>query len=289
METGGEGTAQGEFKRPAAIDVDNLSRLYVADSAANKIVVFSGDGSFLREWPVPAQARGVAVEGPEVYVLGEGTVYVYDLSGVLLRQWGTRGRDTGQIDAYQGIVVHEGRVFVADAYNKRIQAFDTNGTLAWANPATSTPTPSFESTAASASESSFKWDLPQDLTVDGAGRLVVIDAFRFQLVVVDPNDGSVLESYGDFGTAEGEFFYPTSIEYDAVRDRFVVADTQNRRVQIVTIPDSAASDGVTTAIRRVEASPSRFLAAPALVLLVVLGYALVQWKRWGRSGPESGE
>lgn len=283
LQTGGDGRAQGEFKTPAAIDVDSLGRLYVAESSAKKLLVFGEDGAFIREWPVATQARGVDVEAGEIYVLGEGVVYVYDLSGVLLRQWGSRGKAPGQMDAYQGIAVHEGRVYIADAYNKRIQAFDTNGTLAWSNPTTRTPSPSFESTAVTEEDIKFEWDLPTDITVDGAGRLIVVDAFRFQIAVLQSSGGSLVDSYGDFGTAEGQFFYPTSIEYDADRDRFIVADTQNRRVQIVTLPRSGGSGAVATALRRLEASSSRFLVIPAAVLLLVFVVALIQSWRWKRA------
>ncbi|MHB9003611.1 MAG: NHL repeat-containing protein [Coriobacteriia bacterium] len=278
----GDGTEPGQFKTPASIDVDNLGRLYVADSSARKIVVFDENGGFVREWTVATQARGVDVESGEVYVLGEGVIYVYDLSGSLLRQWGSRGKAPGQIDAYQGIAVHEDRVYLADAYNKRIQAFDTNGTLAWTNPETATASPSHEASAITEEDLPFGWDLPTDITVDGAGRLVVVDAFRFQIVVLEASGGSLIESYGDFGTAEGQFFYPTSIEFDSDRDRFIVADTQNRRVQIVTIPRSGGSGAVATALRRLEASPSRFLVIPAAVLLLIFVSALVQSWRWKR-------
>lgn len=285
----GTGRTEGAFKTPAAIDVDNLGRLYVADSSLKKMLVFDDNGELIREWPIATQARGVDVEAGEVYVLGEGVVYVFDLSGTQLRQWGSRGKAPGQIDAYQGIAVHEGRVYVADAYNKRIQAFDTNGTLAWSNPTTATPAPSREASAITQEDVPFSWDLPTDITIDGAGRLVVVDAFRFQIAVLGASGGSLIESYGDFGSAEGQFFYPTSIEYDADRDRFIVADTQNRRVQIVTIPRSGGTGVVATALRRLEASPSRYLVIPAAVLLLVFVIALVQslrWKRMYASVPE---
>jgi sugar lactone lactonase YvrE len=278
----GDGTQPGQFKTPASIDVDNLGRLYVADSSARKIVVFDEDGSFIREWAVATQARGVDIGSGEVYVLGEGVIYVYDLSGTLLRQWGSRGKEPGQIDAYQGIAVHGDRVYLADAYNKRIQAFDTNGTLAWTNPETQTASPSFETTAITEEDISFEWELPTDITVDAAGRLVVVDPFRFQIAVLEASGGSLVDSYGDYGTAEGQFFYPTSIEFDADRDRFIVADTQNRRVQIVTIPRSGGGNAIATALRRLEASPSRFLVIPAAVLLLVLVTALIQSWRWKR-------
>ncbi|MDO8987082.1 MAG: NHL repeat-containing protein, partial [Coriobacteriia bacterium] len=135
VHTGGGGTEPGMFQRPESIALDARDNLYIADSWGNKVVVFDPEGHFVREWSVPGQPRGIAVNSRQVYVLGPGTVYVYSAAGEALRQFGTRGKRPGQIDAYQGIAVRDGRVYIADSYNHRIQAFDTQGTLAWSSPA----------------------------------------------------------------------------------------------------------------------------------------------------------
>lgn len=282
VHTAGGGTDTGMFQRPESIALDPDDNLYIADSWANKVIVFDKSGRYLREWKVPAQARGIAVDAGEVYVLGPGRVYVYSLTGEEMREFGSRGKKPGQIDAYQGIAVKDGMVYIADSYNRRIQAFDANGTLAWAAPSVASPVPSMTDTASIEESSDITWDLPQDLTFDGAGNLVVADAFRFQLVVVDPRDGHIIDSYGEVGQEDGDFYYPTSVAYDADRDWFVVADTQNQRVQIVRLPDSTDSRLLPTA-RRIESSPWRF-ALPTLVSLFVLFFiAIYQWIRWGRA------
>ena len=282
VRTGQGGRGKGQFIRPESIAVDTDGNLYIADSWANKIIVFDRAGGYVREWPVPSQARGVTVGDGEVYVLGAGRVYVYNLAGAAVRQFGSRGKNPGQIDAYQGVAVGNGRVYIADSYNSRIEAFDEHGTLAWCNPSTPTTATSFETSRVAEATATFEWDLPQDLCLDGAGNLVVVDAFRFQLVTVDARDGSVLASYGDFGNLDGEFFYPTSVAYDPVRDWFAVADTQNNRVQIVRLPETSKSP-VATAIRRIESSPTRYLLVPVALLLLLLVVSVIQWIRWGRT------
>ena len=277
VHTGAGATGQGQFIRPESIDVDDINQLYIADSWANKIIVFDVDGDFVREWPVDTQARGVDVVGDEVLVLGVGKVIIFDLSGIKLGEFGTRGPEPGQIDAYQGITADDERIYVADSLNRRIQAFARDGSLLWARPQRTgasealyppDTTPTVESTSAPSGE--LAWDLPQDLTFDAAGRLVVVDAFRFQLVVVDPETGEPVDAYGDFGRQDGAFYYPSSVAYDPELDWFVVADTQNNRVQIGRIPGSGG--GVLEEARRVAASPSRFVLSP---LLVPLGLILL--------------
>ena len=82
MHTGAGGTGEGEFIRPESIDVDESNQLYIADSWANKIVVYDVDGDYIREWAIPAQARGVDVVGDEVFVLSMGRVFVFDTRGL---------------------------------------------------------------------------------------------------------------------------------------------------------------------------------------------------------------
>jgi len=281
LHTGAGGQEQGMFQRPESIALDAQDNLYIADSWANKVIVFDVEGRYLREWKVPAQARGIAVDAGQVFVLGPGTVYVYSDTGELLRQFGTRGKRPGQIDAYQGIVTRDGMVYIADSYNRRIQAFDAQGTLAWSAPETVTPTPSVGNTTTANAPDKISWDLPQDLTFDGNGNLVVADAFRFQLVVVNPDNGDILGTYGELGAQDGEFYYPTSVAYDEDRDWFVVADTQNQRLQVVRLPGTTDSPLLPTA-RRIEASPWRFLVLPIVCLVLLFAFAVYKWIRWGR-------
>ena len=278
-------TADILFTRPEAIDVDpGNGDLYVADSQLSRISVFDAEGNFVRAWPVAGRARGVKVTSERVLVLGLGEVIAYDKKGAELSSFGTRGSAPGQIDAYLGIESDGERIFIADSFNKRIQAFSLDGALLWAYPssettagaasADSTGHPDLETDAV---DEGFDWQLPQDLVLDGAGRLVVVDAFRFEFVVVDAESGVVLGTYGEYGRLDGDLYFPTSVAYDYERDWFVVADTQNNRAQIVRIPGSAGA--VLAPVRRLVDDPSRYYVLPlAMFVLVVLiaGARLIQ-------------
>lgn len=262
------GTQMGSFVRPESIDIAENGDVYIADSRAKKVIVFNRKKEFVREYPVDQMARGVYQADGKVYVLDVGKVIVFEQDGKRLSSFGTRGKAPGQLDAYQGIVARGGTIYVADSYNKRIQAFDESGTLLWARPEVATSTPAADDNA---------WDLPQDLTFDATGQLVVVDAFTFQLAVVDPKTGERGKSYGEFGRADGQFFYPTSVAYDPLRDWFAVADTQNNRVQIVRIPGSAVQPAQAS-VWRILSSPYRYLVPPAIVLLLATVFAA--WSAW---------
>ena len=277
LHTGAGGRGKGQFVRPESLSIADNGDVYIADSWAKKIIVFDSHGAYLREWPVDSMARGVFVTGGRVYVLDVGHIIVFSTAGKRIASFGTRGTKPGQIDAYQGIVARNGRTFIADSYNKRLQSFTESGSVLWAVPRRSATRSGPDTRTASGDGSGsgaladHAWDLPQDLVFDGRGRLIVVDAFAFEIAAVDPATGKVLASYGEFGREDGQFFYPTSIAYDARRDWFAVADTQNNRVQIVRIPGSGAIDS--SALWRAASSPYRYLVAPALVLLLAIVFA----------------
>lgn len=277
LHTGRGGLGKGQFLRPSGIAVDADSNVYIADSNANKIIVFNDAGDFVREWGSD-RPLGVYVTDELVYALTNGAVSVYGLDGEARGSFGTRGRNRGQIDAFQGVVSDGERIYVADALNHRVVAFDQKGGVVWMSPDAAAPaTTSAEATNTAEAPSSEPFELPQDIVFDGAGRLVVIDAFKFKLIVLSPEDGTVLGSYGDYGGADGTFFYPTGIDYDPQRDWFAVADTRNDRVQIVRIPGSGES--AQAAARRLLTSPYRYCAPPILLALIALVVALVTRRR----------
>lgn len=295
LHTAAGGTEEGMFIRPESLDIDEDGDVYIADSWANKVIVFDAQGQYSREWPVDTQARGVSVSDGRIYVLDIGKVIVFDTAGERITSFGTRGPGPGQIDAYQGITAKGGVIYVAEPFNKRLQAFDESGTVLWtvpggvaprSGPGTSTAR---ADTASSSSDAvpDHRWDLPQDIVFDGNNRLVAVDAFQFEMAVVDPKNGQVQARFGEYGRNEGQFFYPTSIDYDPVRDWFAIADTNNSRIQIVRIPDSANRNAAAT--WRALASPFRYLAVPALLLLVAILLGLWTSRRLWRRAKRTGE
>ncbi len=271
LHTGAGGVGRGQFMRPEGLDIDEQGNLYIADSDAEKVIVFDSADQFVTEWPVD-EVRGVYVQGEDVYVLAIGRIFAYKKDGTKVGEFGQRGPKPGDIEAYQGIVADEGSIYIADSLNQRVQRFDRKtASLIWAQPTVKGGfiiAASAEGTASSETSEAAPYDLPQDLAFDGSGRLVVLDAFAFRLIVVDPETGAVEASYGDFGEQDGLFLYPTGIDYDSARDWFAVADTRNNRVQVVRIPGTGG--GAAAAARRALTSPLRYCAIPLALLLLAL-------------------
>jgi len=274
IHTGPGGTAEGQIGRPGDLAVDADGLVYITDVTNGKVIVFDEAFKYVREW-TSEQALGIDVVGESVYVRAGGEIVQYALDGTEKSRVGERGRGKGAaIEPAGGITADGTRVYIADALNQSLKAFDPAGSLLWVSPeagdtgVSASTTGSVEATAGLPAVTDIPIDLPQDVAFDAAGRLVAVDAFSFSILVMDPATGAVEQRYGREGQSDGLFIYPSSIAYDAARDWFVVADTANNRVQIVRIEGSGG--GIGQAATRMLSSPLRVCAIPLAALLLAL-------------------
>lgn len=150
---------------------------------------------------------------------GNARVHKFSAGGKLLFSWGAPGTEPGEFRIPHGIAVSsDGRVFVADRENSRIQIFSPDGTFLdqWSDIAR-----------------------PCQVTFDPAGNLFVAelgyragmwpgtsppspDATGGRISIFDPN-GKLLSRWGggDNPTAPGDFFAPHDIRLDSHGDVYV--------------------------------------------------------------------
>ncbi len=134
------------------------------------------------------------------------------------------------------------------------------------------------------------------MTMDGKGRIVVIDPFKFRIAAIDAKTGKIAHEgndpkkrqafYGDFGQQDGFFANPTGIAYDKSRDWFAVADTSNNRIQILRIPDSGGSL-LAPAIGAFRL-PMCLFCIPWLLLLAAIIIQVVRRRRQNEEPAEPG-
>jgi DNA-binding beta-propeller fold protein YncE len=190
----------GQFNHPRGVAVDRDGNVYVVDSDNHRIQVFDGNGAFLRVWGSQcnlAEGHGCA-----------------DLDGD-----GPMAYGDGQFQEPWGITVSDdGRVYVADTWNHRIQVFDREGTFLskWG---TYGQTDSAETLLYG----------PRDIAVDALGRVFVTDTGNKRVAVFD-RDGNYLDQWGSEGILPGSFSEPVGI--DQFSGDLYVADTWNQRVQV---------------------------------------------------------
>jgi tripartite motif-containing protein 71 len=117
--------------------VDASGNVYVIDTGCGCVRKFNGEGVLITNWSSGALDLAVDALG-NVYTadMSNHRVIAYDPSGNVLATWGTFGTAPGQFYSPWGIAVGpDGRIYVADTFNNRIQVF---GSLP-----TSTRTPSW--------------------------------------------------------------------------------------------------------------------------------------------------
>jgi len=275
-----QGPEDSPLFAPARLTVGADDLLYVCEPSIDAVRVLDKNGNEVGSFNIP-EPVSVAVTDDRIYVGAVAGFAILNKDGTPISIIGSRGDGDGEFDYVHGIAVgDDGTIYVTDSYNNRLAAYSPDGTRLWIERLGSSVNNAEMTeeglTSTGAEDAALQGDdalqLPLGLTIDGAGRLVIVDMFDCTLAVFEP-DGTFVAKYGMEGSADGTFFYPTSVAYDAARDWFIVADTLNNRVQIVRIPDSSASNGAQAAVLRALTGPLRACILPFLLLIL----ALIVW------------
>ena len=218
---GQQGGGPGALARPMNLSIGPDDLLYVAEYLNDRISVFQLDGTFVRH----VTAKGL--DGPAAAAVdAHGALYVanfygHDIlivsrDGNLLGEWGHPGRIAhGELHYATDVAfAPDGSLWIADAYNNRLQRFVDGRSTAIAG-----------------------WDpvlrifgfrVATSVTVDASGRVYGSDFGHGKVRVFD-GSGVPIGSFGAPGRGVGQFDRPEGI---AVRgSRIYVADFGNNRVQ----------------------------------------------------------
>ena len=224
---GSQGSSDGEFDRPAGIAFDGDGNLLVVDGLNGRVQRWTGDGRFLASFGKRGSRDGEFNMPWGITLDGEDNVYVADWrndrvqkldpEGRHLATFGSPGSSSGQGDGElhrpAGVAVdQDGRVYVADWGNERVQVFRSDGDFIagirgqsgyskWAQdwfisnqdlleerdnanlhpPVQANPWGSFVRDE-SANVESLLWG-PTAVKVDADGRLFIVDSLRHRIQV----------------------------------------------------------------------------------------------------------
>ncbi len=132
----------GELRKPLGMAVDRDCNLYVVDGSARRVVVYDQEGDFLSAFggvdmfERPSHVD-VDADARYAYVVDTGgvssqlhRVRVFDIAtGEHVFDIGERGHGPGQFNLPRDIAVgRDGRIYVVDGANFRVQVFESDGT-----------------------------------------------------------------------------------------------------------------------------------------------------------------
>lgn len=154
---------EGAFTRPHGITITSDDILYLATDTDQTVCKFTTDGQLLQMLGTPNRGSDTGYEGGdlqsirrgadpfnrptrlsrstngELYVsdgYGNARVHRFTEDGELIQSWGEPGTGPGQFNLPHSVWAHtDGRVFVCDRENDRIQIFSPTGELikTWTN------------------------------------------------------------------------------------------------------------------------------------------------------------
>ena len=208
-------------RSPGYVTLDNQGQIFVSDIGRRVVDIYDEGGNFQRSL-APVLKDGWLPLGLRH---ANGTLYLTDITDskhrvVAVRPdgsasvvFGKEGREAGELWFPNSAVAGaDGRVFVGDSNNGRVQIFDSAGQLLAIIPG---------------------FSLPRGLALDASGRLYVVDAVAQEVAVYDTTkpQAELLFRFGDFGLGDGQFNYPNDIAVD-VGGRIYIADRASNRVQV---------------------------------------------------------
>jgi peptidylamidoglycolate lyase len=202
------------FQNEHGLAVDGDDNVWLTDADTHVVEKYSPEGELLMTLGI----KGKAGEDEErfnkptdVEVAPDGSIYVtdgygnnrvvkLDSDGKFVTAWGAKGTGTGEFDTPHGIAIDgEGRVYIADRGNSRMQVFEADGTFLseWRSDEIGRP-----------------WGV--DITADG--NVVVADGGDLTNTAYDRNgallmtpDGEVIERWGSYGSQDGQFYWAHDI------------------------------------------------------------------------------
>ncbi|OGS92248.1 MAG: 6-bladed beta-propeller [Gallionellales bacterium GWA2_60_18] len=234
------------LSKPIGIDVDHTGTLYVADASAKAIMIYDRDGKFLRKIASPKSEKlfdrltsvSVDPEGKRLYVVDIGgvsstnhRVMVFDaLSGEHLSDIGKRGNGPGEFNLPRDVAVgKDGRLYVVDGGNFRVQIFDAGG--------------KYLQSFGSVGKQLGNFARPKEIATDPEGNVYVIDSAFGNFQIFTP-DGELLMFVGDRSEREapGRYMLPSGVAVDE-DGRVYVIDQWFRKLDVFRPYNMQAEEG----------------------------------------------
>jgi peptidylamidoglycolate lyase len=202
------------FVMPHGLTIDDEDNVWLTDVGLHQVFKLGPNGGLLMtlgERGIPGDDSSHFNMPTDVAIADDGSFYVSDgymnsrvakfaADGTFITSWGSKGMEAGQFDVPHSLALDaQGRVYVADRGNARIQIFDETGQFVeeWKDSSLGRP-----------------WAV----RVESTGNIFVVDGGdqneflpdRARVLKLD-SQGNILASFGSYGSGPGQFIWPHTI------------------------------------------------------------------------------
>jgi uncharacterized protein YjbI with pentapeptide repeats len=130
--------SEGQFVKEFSVPISNESdleisldifenKIYVINSKNSDLFIYDLNGNLIKkiilEYDIGNSSIGVENGLIVVSNSNKNTIAIFDLDGVIMNEFGNHGERYGEFDSPRGITVNDGKIYVSDPYNFRIQVF----------------------------------------------------------------------------------------------------------------------------------------------------------------------
>ena len=269
---GSSGTSNGRFDIPTDLAVDpDTGDIYVIDSNNNRVQKFESDGDFDidfgsddsgdNDYLGSPSAIAVHKDSDYVYVADSDTdsISVFDRNGNFKFSFDDDGFGN-DFDRPSGMVIDnkDDMLYVADTRNHQIRIFElTDGdNCPSGTEEVEEDEVCFVADFGSSGSTEGKFDEPAGVAFDeDESILYVADTENDRIQSFEMVSGSTcpsgtekiingvcfIEEFGSSGSTDGKFTSPEGLAFDEVNDLLYVADTENDRIQILSLPTGSGS------------------------------------------------
>jgi len=214
--------------KPKGMCRDRDGNIIVIEPHYSRVNHFSTDGKLVTRWGVEGTNFGQLGMPRAGAVNSNGDIYIaeYTFSERVQRfaaqghkcdlSFGRLGTEPGEFSRAEGLGIDaQGRIYVADSCNHRIQVFSADG--------------KFLRAYGRAGSAPGEFSYPYDIRIDSQGRQYVCEFGNSRIQIFDAND-HLIEILGGPGGDPGQFSNPWAIALDS-KGNLYVADAINNRVQ----------------------------------------------------------
>jgi len=229
------------FEKPGGIGVGPKGSIWVTDFDLDRVFRFNSKGKLLGTWGKAGDGSGEFNVPADIAVDSKGFVYVVDeyhhriqkftAGGHFIRTWGKKGKVNVVLSAINFLfpeirrsefyypsriaIGPNDRIYVSDAYNNRVQVFDTDGR--WLQ------------SIGGLGLWGGRFRVAAGIGVARDGSLFVGDFYNNRIQHFDKN-GRFLAAWGESGSKPGQFSGPTGVAVGP-QNNVYVADWGNHRIQ----------------------------------------------------------